>query len=641
MFDFVRKHTRIMQFLLFILIVPSFVLFGIEGYSNFNDKGAVVASVAGDDISQTEWDNAHAAEANRLRESMPDIDAKLLDSPELKFVALEKLVRDRVLAAAAAELRLTASDQRLARELQQNPVIAQLRKADGSMDMDRYRQLASSQGLTPEGLEARIRANLSQQQVVDGVSRSGALPRVSARLALTALTERREVALARFKPADFAAEVKPGDAEIERFYKDNLAQFQAPEQADVEYVVLDMEAVGKTITLNEQDVKTYYEQNAVRLGAREERRASHILLVTQGLSAADKAKARARADELLQAVRNKPDSLAELAKKNSQDPGSAQNGGDLDFFARGAMVKPFEDAVFAPGLKKGDVAPLVESEYGYHIIRLTDIRAPKQRSFEEMRPEIEADLKKQQAQRKFAEAAETFSNLVYEQADSFKPVADRLQLTVRSAQNVVRAPGPAQAGVLANPKLLEVLFSADSVSKKRNTEAVDLGASQLVSARIVKHQPARALPLEAVKDVARARLVALRSAELARQQGSERLAAWRATPALAKLAPAVVVSRGQAGDLPARAVDAIMRLETTMLPAWSGVDLGADGYLVVRLDKVLPGDASAADAGQLGQQLTRAAVVAEENAYLAWLREKHRAKIIAKMPANPAAASLP
>jgi peptidyl-prolyl cis-trans isomerase D len=152
MFDFVRQHNRIMQFLLFLLIFPSFVLFGIDGYNRFREKGDAVATVDGHEITQSEWDNAHRAQVERMRNAMPTMDVKLFDTPEAKYSTLERMVRDRLLQVAAEKLRLGASDQRLASELQQNPSIAALRRADGSLDIERYRQLLSSQGMSPEML---------------------------------------------------------------------------------------------------------------------------------------------------------------------------------------------------------------------------------------------------------------------------------------------------------------------------------------------------------------------------------------------------------------------------------------------------------------------------------------------------------
>ncbi|MDH4135059.1 MAG: peptidylprolyl isomerase, partial [Gammaproteobacteria bacterium] len=251
MFDYVRKHTKIMMGLLFLLIIPSFVLFGVDGYNRFSEKGEAVARVGGQDIIQAEWDAVHQREVERVRASMPTLDAKLLDSPAARYATLERLVHDRVLAEAAEAGHLTTSDARLARELQADPTIASLRRPDGSLDMERYRQLLGNQGMTPEMFEARMRSDISMRQVEAGLVRTGFASVVPAELAFNALNEQREVQLARFATADFAAQIKPSDAELEEFYKANQAMFQAPEQASIEYIVLDLEAVKKTISLNE------------------------------------------------------------------------------------------------------------------------------------------------------------------------------------------------------------------------------------------------------------------------------------------------------------------------------------------------------------------------------------------------------
>jgi peptidyl-prolyl cis-trans isomerase D len=453
-----------------------------------------------------------------------------------------------------------------------------------------------------------------------------------AALALNAYFEQREVQVALFNSADYAANVKPTDAELEAFYKSNAALFQAPEQANIEYVVLDVDAVNKGLAVNEQDLKTYYEQNASRLAGKEERRASHILItVPKDAAAAERAKAKAKAEELLAAVKKAPDSFADVARKNSQDPGSAANGGDLDYFARGAMTKAFEEAAFA--LKKGEISGLVETEFGYHIIKVTDVKTPKQRSFEEMKPELEAELKKQQAQRKFAESADTFSNGVYEQADSLKPVADRLKLEIKTASNVRRTPAPGTKGPLANPKFLNALFSPDSVEKKRNTEAVEIAPNTLVAGRVTQYSPARTLPFNEVKEQVRERVVAARAAELAKKDGMEKLAAWKANPASANLPTAVAVSRQETQKHPAAVVEAALRADPAALPAWTGVGLGEQGYAVVKINKVVPRPAPAPEvAKQEIQQYAQWWASAENLAYYAMLKERFKAQIKVPKP---------
>ena len=633
MFDFIRKHTKWTMALLFLLIVPSFVLVGMNN-NPVAEKGSVVAKVDGTEITQPEWDREHLKEVDRLRISMPTIDAKLLDSPEARFATLERMVRDRVIAVTADKLKLSTSNEHLARELQNSPEIAALRRPDGTLDMERYRQLLSTQGLSPEMFEGNVRSDLSRRQVLAGVSGSSIVVNAAADLALNAFLEKREVQVARFNSADYAAKLSPTDADIEQFYKANERLFQAPEQASIEYVLLDLDTVAKSITVNEADLKTYYEQNSKQLASAEERRASHILITAAATApAAQRDQAKARAEELLAGLQKSPETFAEVAQKNSQDPGSASSGGDLDFFARGAMVKPFEDAAFS--MKKGEISGVVASDFGFHIIKLTDVKVPKQRSFEEMRPELEAVLKKQQAQKKFSETAEAFSNGVYEQADSLKPVADRLKLEIKTAANVLRQPLPGASGPLANPKFLNALFSTDSTEKKRNTEAIDVGANQLASGRVVQYSAARTQPLSDVVKNVRERWLAERSSEDARKSGMAALAVWKTNPATAVLAPPVLVSRDQAQQLPAKVVDAALRADTATLPVLTGVDLGSQGYAIVKVNKVVPRDpipeaTLQAQRNQYSQQWS----AAETLAYYNGLKERAKAEILVAKPAT-------
>ena len=363
-----------------------------------------------------------------------------------------------------------------------------------------------------------------------------------------------------------------------------------------------------------------------------QRRASHILInAAKDAPAAEREKARTKADGLLADVRKDPKSFAQLARKNSDDPGSASNGGDLDFFAKGAMVKSFEDAVFA--LKKGEISAVVESEFGFHIILLTDIKAPATPSLEAMRPKLEADLREQQAKRQFAELAETFSNSVYEQADTFKPVAEKLKLSIQQAQGLGRTPTGANTGVMANPKILEALFSEDSVSKRRNTAAIELGNNTLVSARIVNYRAAAVRPYADVKDAVRIQYLLVQAQALAQAEGQARLNEWKAQPAQAQLGNALVVSRDQAQGQPQALVDAALRADPAAMPVLVGVDLGTQGFALMRVNKLVPREEpNAQQQAQSREQFARLLGNAEASAYLSHLKSQFKVEIKVKKP---------
>jgi peptidyl-prolyl cis-trans isomerase D len=352
--------------------------------------------------------------------------------------------------------------------------------------------------------------------------------------------------------------------------------------------------------------------------------------------AAAKDKARAKAESLLVNLRKDPKAFAELARKNSDDTGSASNGGDLDYFAKGAMVKVFEDAAFA--LKKGEISSVIESEFGFHIIQLTDIKAPVTPSLETMRPQLEADLRQQQAKRQFAEFAETFSNSVYEQADSFTSVAEKLRLQVQQAKGLTRAPLAVQKGVLANPKVLEAVFAEESISKRRNSAAIELGNNTLVSARLVNYRPAALRPYAEVKDQVRAEFVVEEAMALAKAEGQARLAEWQKSPTSAPMGPALLISRDQTQGQTQKLVDAVLRADPSSMPQWVGVDLGAMGYVVARVNKLVPRDEpSQQQKAQTREQFARLLASAEASAYMAHLRSQLKVKILAPKPSTASA----
>ena len=503
MFDFVRNHTRLVLGFLLLLIIPSFVFFGVEGNASFNSGSNVtVAKVDGRAVTREEWDRMHDRAVDRARRQSPGIDTQVFNTPQFRRETLDGIVRERVLVAAASAMHLTPSDARLQRLFVTDPQYAQLRNPDGSVNRD----ILAIQGMSSEMFAQQLRQELAMQQVMAGVTRSVFATAGVAAAALDPLLQRRELQLQRFDPALYRGKINPTDAEIEAFYKTQESRFKAPEQAAIEYVMLDLESLSKGAALADADVQKFYADNATRFTAAEERRASHILIKSEASEpAAERSKARARAEALLAEAQKAPTAFAELARKNSQDTASAAQGGDLDFFGRGAMVKAFEDAAF--GMKPGEISKVIETDFGYHVITVTAVRGGDKRPLAEVRSDIEAELRKSQAQRRWAELAEQFTNTVYEQSDSLQPVIDKLKLEKKTA-TVTRTAAAGDKGPLASAKLLDAVFGNDAIANKRNTDAIETGTNRLVAARVVQHTPSKTLPLAAVKDRVREQLVA-------------------------------------------------------------------------------------------------------------------------------------
>jgi peptidyl-prolyl cis-trans isomerase D len=620
MFDFIRHHKKIMQILLIILIFPSFVLFGIEGYKGSNEKGEAVATVDGVDISKEEWEKSHESEISRMRASMPNIDVSMFDTPAIKYGVLERLVQSRVLEASARKLNLNVSDQKVAQSIAEMEVLASIKKPDGSLDLEKYRQLLASQGMTPEIFENRMRSDVAVKQVVAAVTQSSVAFPAQMEVALDAFYQQREVQIAIFSASDYLADAKPTDEEVLNYFNTHKEAYKSLESADIEYVLLSQEVIEKSIAVSESDIKSYFDQNQSNLAAKEERRASHILIsAPKEMNDADKAKAKEKALFLLDLVKKSPGQFSEVAKKNSQDPGSAINGGDLGFFARGAMVKPFEDSAFS--LKKGEISGLVQSDFGFHIIQLIDIKSATSADYSQMRSSLESELKKQLAQKKFAEVAEQFSNLVYEQGDSFKSVAEKLKLNIQSATSVTKDNNSDPKSPWANSNVLKTVFSTESIKGLKNSEAIEIAPNTLISVRVTKHYPANYLSIEEIKPVLVQTVLNEKALGLAKKDGITKLELWRKSPETAQLQTAVALSRDQNLKLPGNLVDEAMRANPDKLPLLLGVDLGAKGYGIVKVNKLLASANNPIKTPELKQRFLKSWSTAENLAYFSYLKE--------------------
>ena len=624
MFDFIRSHQRLMQLLLLILIVPSFVFFGVQGYERMNQNTQSVAKVGGQPITQAELDNAQREQVARMRQTYgPSIDAAMFDTPEARSQTLDGLIAQHVLTWQASRESLGTSDRRL-----QEAILAIPQLQDGGkFDQNRYEALLAQQGMTPVVFEQRMRQDLAIQQIDAAIEGSVIVPkRVVDRFAAI-VAQRREVRPLQFKAADYAGKVQLAPDAVRKDYDAHPDAYMTPESARVEYAVLSADAIAKQTTVSAKDEHDFYESNKTRYEVPEQRRASHILVaVAKDASAADKDKAKAKADALLKQLRaaspsNVAAEFAKLAKQDSDDPGSAANGGDLDFMGRGATVPPFEAALFK--LKENEISDVVQSDFGYHIIELTGLKPAQVKPFETVKGEIDAELAKQMAQKKFQDEAVAFSNGVYEQGDALAPTAQKFGLTVMTADNVTRAPAADAdpTSPLANAKLLTALFSADSLKNRHNTEAVETSPGTLVAARVLDYKPATRKPLDQVADGIRTRLVAVEARKAADAAGQAALAKLKTGGDAARdfaFGKATTVSRVDRSDTPAEAVTEIFRTDATKLPAYAGLSLPSGDFAVYAIDGVTSiADADPARRASLAQSIAKQVGSIEFGAYLA------------------------
>ncbi len=628
MFESVRSHRRWLMLFLLLLVFPSFVVTGIYSYNRFMSGDNAIATVGGQPITQQEFDAAHREQVERLKQMFGgQVDSRMFDSPQAKAGTLEGLLAERALSREAVAGHVLISEERLRELIAAEPSF----QTDGKFDYDKYKRLLAAQGLTELGFEQRVRGDIARQLLLQSVAGTAIVPKAVAEQVRRLTDEQREVRELRFNPQDFKAKLAVGDDEIRKYYDASQAEFQTPESVKAEYVVLTLDDIAAQVpAVSEADARAYYDQNQSKYGQAEERRASHILLTAgDGGSAKDKDGARRKAQEILARLKANPGEFEKLAREQSKDPGSAAQGGDLGWFGRNMMVKPFEEAAFA--LKEGQLSDVVESDFGFHLIKVTGVKGAQVKPFDEVRASIETELKRQAAGKRFAEVAEQFSNSVYEQADSLKPVADKLKLQVLSIDTLTRAGVPPRPGApqLFTPRLVEALFTDEAIKNKRNTEAIEVAPNTLVAARVVEHRPAAVRPLTEVRDQIKARVEQREAARLAREAGQARLAELQKTPADTGFAAARTISRSNPLGLPQQAVTALMQVPADKLPAFVGAELDGGTFGVFQvLSAKIPDKQEPQQAQAQAQALMQTLGAADDGTYVSALRSKHKAQVV-------------
>lgn len=582
MLEAIRKHAKgWLAKVILALVAVTFALFGIDSYMTGDRSGGMVAEVGELGISRNELAREIQTQSDRMREALgPAFDPAVTETADFRKQVLDSLIERKALLQDAQKHKFLAPDAYVASVLAQIPSFHQ----DGKFSQQRYEAVLRQNGRTPAAFENELRQSFMLETMTSPVTLATLPSSTSLTQIARLVAQQREIAWVDLPASTVAAQVKVTPADIERDYAANKAAFTEPEQVRAEYLVLDVAAVAAGIAVSEQDIAAYYQSHAEQFGQPEQRSASHILIAAdRNADAAARAQAKAKAAGLYQTLQASPARFAELARTQSQDPGSAAQDGSLGSFGRGVMVKPFEDAVFS--MKPNEIRGPVESDFGYHIIRLDRIQAAQTVPLAEVRAAVADELRKQQAQKAFADLADNFSNLVYENAASLQPAAAAAKLSVQQSgwMSAQSAPPPFNHATLS-----AALFSSESVKNRQNTEAIEVSPGTLVAARVIDHRPTRLRPLAEVSAAIEAKLRAEQSARLLLEKGEAKLKDLaKGEEAGLTWSAFQVVGRQPSAALDAAGAKAVFRVSTETLPAYTGYIRPDGSYRIVRVSRVV------------------------------------------------------
>lgn len=612
-----RTHKRWMMFIAMIFIIPSFVVTGIYSYNRMSDSENDLATVGDTSITMMDFDNAKRQYLDNFRRQMgQSFKPNMLDTAEARASILAALISDRAISLEIASEYMNVGEADAINLVKQAPAF----QRDGKFSTEAYQQFLNSMGKSDEQFVLELRRDLTRQMLLSAVSQTTQASNTVAQRIHDLLTEERTIRTFEIKPTAFLKSVSVTDAEAQSYYDQNKSLFAVPESVDIEYVVLSPESY-KNIKASEDDIKTFYEQNLQRFSTPEERRASHILIAVNNEKT--DADAKKEADEIYKQLQADPSKFAQLAKSKSADPGSARQGGDLGFFPKGMMVPEFDNAVFSG--KKGDLIAPVKTQFGYHIIKIVDVKPAQAKPLKEVRAEIEALYQQQAAIRAFAEDAENFSNMVYEQSESLQPVAERFGLKIQTVKNVTRD----FEDQLINPNVIEALYGFDVLEDKRNSNAIEVASNTLLSARVTAHHKQTVKTFDEVKGDIVATLKNQKATEAARAQGSADIAKLLdKKSANGKFGDKTVISRERPGAYAYEVVTAALRPDANKLPTYTGVQTQDGSYFVIEVQCSKKIEASPEQLAMRKAELAQLYSNPEQAAFISGLETKFGTQIL-------------
>ena len=606
-------QTKAAKIILALILVP-FALFGIDSYLNQAGNNLSIAKVNGYKIALPEYNRAIENVRNRIMSEGKKVDPAMFDSFEFKESVIDGLITKQLLNNDIKKSRFRITDQQLSQYIIGMPEF----QKDGKFSQEIYDKVLQNNQLTPKKFEESIRNDLLIQQVRDGLQKLTFIPPNNLAETLKATSQQREISVAEFKTKEYMTKANIAEKDMQAFYDQNKSKFLAPEQVKAEFVVFSLANILPTINVTEDEIKSFFKANADKYQNQQQREASHILIAaSKNAPPAEKAKAKAKAEDVLNQIRKNPKQFEELAKKYSQDPESAKKGGDLGSFGRGMMVKPFDDAVFS--MKVNEISNIVESDFGYHIIKLTKIIG-EGGGFDAMRPQIKAELIYQKGQEKFAALAEEFSNKVYEQSSSLDAVSKRFNLPIQKTDWISRNDSDK---FFKNEALMSALYSKESIKDHRNTEAIEVTPNNLISARVVDYKAQSTKPFADVRKNIEDYLKFESAKKMVASEGEVALKSLTNASHKIDWQPATLVDRKNTKGLSDTVVNHAYKMPTDKLPSYSGFMDGNNGYVIVKVNKVsFPNESNEENKQAFASDYSEALSAEYLSAYLKGLKAK-------------------
>ena len=612
------------------LVILTFAVSGVSSYfGNNNDQP--VAVVNGEEITRTKFEESYQGERARMEQQFGEMFASLAADPaymnNFRNSVLERLISETLLKQQANKLGLQISDQLLIDAITKMPEF----QLEGSFSNDRYLALLRQNNLTANQFRDLLRDQFVRNQLMVGVAGSEfALPG-EMRTLMSLQQQNRDIEFATLKATDFAAKVEITDDKLNTYYQLNQASYATPEQLSLQYVELKGTELATNISISDADVEAYYKAQSTRYQTEERRRVSHILLE----SAEEDQAVAAKADALLAELKAGAD-FAELAKKNSADTVSGENGGDLDFITKGVMEAEFETAAYQLA-KVGDVSAVVKTSFGYHIIKLTDIDPAKVKPLAEVRDAIVAAVQQDKAAEQFADLQQKLAEVSFEIADNLDEAATAVNGKVQELALFSRATATAPFAV---PKFLDTVFAAEFIASGINSDVIELAPQHVVVVRLVEHKPAKTRDLTEVKSQVTAAVIAEQSNKLAQAKADELLAQFNAGKDLRALLSEAALKLEVAAATPrfGGTLDAQIRTKAFELakpvadkPLSAGsVGLTSGDVVLVLVSKVtevpVTAEPSAAELEQFAQQIGQSHFAAVQEAL------KQQAEISRSLP---------